>query len=400
MSSKPPGLEFYTPWVRRRIIDNAEFEARDRLAEFEARVEYNQTELIEAHRLAQRNSAEIARANRDMVERSLQQRQELGENLVGELKEIAWSLDGLEKSLSARLDELNHTAAASVSVLRNIEDMLFHIATGTDYNATLRRRAAEAEEAHRQQIIVADYKEALGILKDAAGETNSSKRRLQMEQAELCLRKALSVSAIEAHAAMSLGTLLLARDENLTEARIYYERSVRVFTRWSPQWVYASRLLANLESRVGTTKEAYERMAKIISYKTSLGSFSDEMRGINRDDDWDARVKRLGVLLSKIHFFGGSNTESFGNIEAELERGKKITALTALEKAEPQLLTMFKEAAPDPDVFYDAARFAMDCGMHAEATQHLKTRSALYGQDFLARRAFLLQVQATPEFAG
>ena len=338
MSSKPPGLEFYTPWIRRRIIDNAEFAERDREAEFQARVEYNQTELIEAHRLAQRSSAEIARANRDMVERSLQQRQELGENLVGGLKEIAWSLEGLETALTARLDELNHTAAAAVSVLRNIEDMLFHIATGADYNATLRRRAAEAEEAHRQQIIVADYKEALAILKDAAEETNSSKRRLQMKQAEHCLRKALSVPAIEAQAAMSLGTLLLARDENLQEAGTCYKQSVRVFTRWSPQWVYASRLLANVESRAGSSEKAHERISKIISFKTSMGRFSDEVRGINRDDDYDARVERLSRLLSEIHSLGGTNTEGFGNIEAKLKGGKEYTAVETLKNAEPLLL--------------------------------------------------------------
>lgn len=399
MSSKPPGLGFYTPWVRRRIIDNAEFAERDREAEFQARVEYNQTELIEVHRLAQRCSAEIARANRDMVERSLQQRQELGESLVGGLKEIAWSLEGLETSLAARLDELNHTAAAAVSVLRNIEDMLFHIATGADYNASLRRRAAEAEEAHRQQIIVADYNTALAMLKDAAGEKNASKRGLQMEQAELCLRKALSVPAIEAQAAMSLGTLLLARDERLDEAATYYDQSLRSLIRWSPQWVYVSRLLANVESRADTPKKAYERMAQIISYKTSLVGFGKEVGGINRDDDWDARVKRLSELLSKIHSLGGANRDGFGNIEAKLKSGMKITALETLEKAGPQLLKMFREAQPDPDVFYDAARFAADCGLHTEAAQHLKTRLEYIGQDLLARRAFLLQIQATPEFA-
>lgn len=398
MSSKPWGLEFYPPWVRRRIIDNREFETTDVVKGIASHLEYNRTAFIEANRLAQRTSAEISRANRDMVERCLQDQRERGEELVGGLRDIAWSLESLETSLSAKLDDLNHTARAAVSMLSDIFDVLFHIATGADYNATLRRRAAEAEEARRQQVIVADYKEALVILSEAASETNASKQRLQMKQAEHCLRKALSVSAIEAHAAMSLGTLLLARDD-LQEAEIYYERSVRVFTRWSPQWVYASRLLANVESHAGAPQKARERMAKIISYRTSLTSFSDEVRGINRDEDYDVKPERLRRLLAKIHFLGGSNPEGFASIEAKLHGGKEYHAVETLKNAEPQLLKMFEQAQPDPDVFYDAARFTADCGDEGRAAQHLKTRSQFFGQDLLARRAFLLQIQATPEFS-
>jgi len=400
MRSKPLGLEYYSPLIRRRVLDNAQFDTMDRLARMECNQTYNQTEALEMGRVFQRESAEAARANRDLLERSLQQQQQFGGEFIAGLTEITRSLDALETSLGARLDELNDTAAAAVSVLRNIEDMLFHIATGKDYNATLRRRAAEAEEARRQQIIIADYNDALGILKDAGEEANASKRRLQLEQAELCLRKAMSVHALEAQAAMTLGTLLIARDENLDEGKKCYERSLELFTRWSPQWVYVSGLLANVESRGGSHKYASERMEQIIGYRTSLARFSDEVCAINRDDDWDARVKRLSALLAQIHALGGTAPERLASIAAELDRGMKITVLTTLEKAETQLLNMFKEAQPDPEVFYHAARFAADCGMHSEAALHLKTRSALCGQDLLARRAFLLQVQATPEFAS
>ena len=236
MKSKPLGFDFLSPRRQHRLKSDAEFATTDRLA----RMEYNQTEIVELHRLARSDSATLARANREMMEGSFEQ---LGDDLRAGLGEISASLQGMENSLG----QLNETANAQLSVLENIADMLFHIATGRDYNATLRQRTADAQEAQRQQQIARDYVEALDLLRAALTEPNASKRKMQMEQVEYFLRLAMTLPSVSAQAAMELGTFLLARDGNLDGAKECYEHSlcrIRSCSRIAVTLVLSSRAAA------------------------------------------------------------------------------------------------------------------------------------------------------------
>ena len=393
MRSKPLGFDYLTPKVQRRLKDDAEFAAMDR----QARIEYNQTELIELHRLARSDRATVARAHQDMLEGSLH---EIGETVSGGLSYLTSALEGINATLASGLERLSKSSEETVVVLRNIEDMLFHIATGRDYNATLQRRADADAEERRQRGIAADYAVALDYLKQSVSEPNQSRRKMQMEDAEVCLGKALTVPGIEAQAAMELGTLLLARDGNLKGAAYYYERSLGKLTRWSAGWVYVSGLLANVEARNDDIEKAHHRMQEIIHYSDSLGRWSDEIEAINRDEDCEAQHRRLVALIGELNRIGGDAGRGLDRAGYEAERGMRLRAIDLLKREEKQLLQMFSQAKPNPVVFYECARYAMALGKEDEATELLEIRSRLFGDDLDAQRAFLLQIQSTPEFSN
>ena len=126
-------------------------------------------------------------------------------------------------------------------------------------------------------------------------------------------------------------------------------------------------------------------MNEIIRFGGQLEQFSNEVRAINRLEDWEARFARLCILIEQIQSLGGHAGKTLAGIEAELNAQKKVNALERLESEERALIETFDQAQPDPAVFYDCARFANICGNESEAALLIRLRLSQFKGDLVHR---------------